>query len=78
MKAKVVREAYGLAIVLPPDAIEALQLQEGSEVSIAVDSERQRVVMAVNDDFEAIDESFARQVAEFIEQYRPSLEALAK
>lgn len=78
MKAKVVREGDGLAVVLPPDAIEALQLQAGSEVSLAVDAERQRIVLSTTDTAAEVDEVFARQVAEFIEQYRPALEELAK
>lgn len=78
MKAKVVRQGERLAIVLPPDAVVALRLEEGSEVSLAVEAEHQRIVLGTTDALADVDEAFARQVAEFIEQYRPALEELAK
>jgi len=59
--------------------LELLGLREGSEVSIEVDRERKRIIITpVAMTLPGVDAEFARQVKEFIEQYRPALEALAK
>jgi hypothetical protein len=36
------------------------------------------IIAPVHEVIPGVDEAFARQVAEFIEQYRPALNALAK
>ncbi len=44
-----------------------------------LDQERRQIVIApVDTALPGVDETFARQVAEFIEQYSPALETLAK
>ena len=79
MARKVFRAGNSLVVSLPKEAIELLEVGEGSEVHVEVDRKEKRIIimpsMAV---IEGIDEAFARQVDEFIEQYRPALEALAK
>jgi putative addiction module antidote len=79
MARKIFRTGNSLVVSLPKDSVRLLGLQEGSEVSVAVDQEHGRIIIepaaaALGD----IDAAFARQLAEFIEEYRPALEALAK
>jgi len=46
---------------------------------VKLDQEKRQIVIAPLDtEIPGVDETFARQIAEFIEQYRPALEALAK
>jgi hypothetical protein len=51
------------------------------EVAVDLDREKRQIVITPVEKplaVAGVDENFARQVAEFIEQYRPALEALAK
>ena len=76
---KIFKTGNSMVVSLPRDTLENLHLEEGSTVSIELDQERQHIVIApVAADFYGVDKEFAQQVAEFIEQYRPALEALAK
>ncbi|GJM43071.1 MAG: hypothetical protein DHS20C20_33530 [Ardenticatenaceae bacterium] len=79
MVRKIFKTGNSLVISLPKDSMAQLGLQEGSEVSVTVDAEEGRLIIepsqtAIVD----IDPAFAKQLDEFIEQYRPALEALAK
>ncbi|HXF69068.1 MAG TPA: AbrB/MazE/SpoVT family DNA-binding domain-containing protein [Thermoflexus sp.] len=79
MLRKIFRTGNSAVVSLPKDALELLGLREGSEVSVEVDRERRRIIITpVGSALPGVDEEFARQVAEFIEQYRPALEALAR
>ena len=79
MVRKVFKAGNSLVVSLPKESIQALGLQEGSEVSVEVDSEQQEIVIKLAESSLAgIDESFAQQVADFIEQYKPALETLAR
>jgi putative addiction module antidote len=79
MVRKVFKAGNSLVVSLPKESIEALGLQEGSEVSVEVMPEQREIVIKPAETALAdIDEVFAQQVAEFIEQYRPALEALAR
>jgi hypothetical protein len=56
-----------------------LGLKEGSEVSVEVKPDTREIVIKVSPTALAdIDIEFAQQVADFIEQYKPALEALAR
>ena len=83
MVQKIFRAGNNVVVSLPEDVLEQLGLEEGTEVSVKVDLGRRCIVIApVTPTPTGIDacinEEFARQVAEFIEQYRPALEALAR
>lgn len=79
MVRKIFRTGNSMVVSLPKDALEFLNLTEGGEVSVELDRERRQIVIAPAEPaFPGVDEAFAHQVAEFIEQYRPALEALAK
>ena len=80
MLRKIFKTGNNLVVSLPKEAIEYLQIDEGSEVSIEVDRENRQITIipANSPRIEGVDQEFVRQVAEFIEQYRPTLEELAK
>lgn len=76
---KIFKTGNSLVIALPRDVLDTLQLGEGAEVSVDVDREQKQIVIAPAPTFETeIDAEFARQVADFIDAYRPALEALAR
>lgn len=81
MLRKVFKTGNSLVVSLPKDALEVLGLQEGADVSVDLDREARQIVITPLETPLAdagVDETFARQVAEFIEQYRPALEALSR
>lgn len=79
MVRKVFRAGNSLVVSLPRESIQALGLQEGSEVSVEVRPEEQEIVIRLADAGLAdIDATFAQQLAEFIEAYRPALKELAR
>ncbi|MFQ5343524.1 MAG: AbrB/MazE/SpoVT family DNA-binding domain-containing protein [Anaerolineae bacterium] len=79
MVRKIFRTGNSMVVSLPREVLDVLGLAEGAEVSVELDRERSRLIVApAKMPVPGVDETFARQVAEFIEQYRPALEALAK
>jgi antitoxin MazE len=81
MLRKVFRTGNSVVISLPRDALEYLELREGAEIEISIDRENHQLIIKpveVPLAISSVDEKFALQVAEFIEQYRPALEKLAK
>ncbi|HSF83702.1 MAG TPA: AbrB/MazE/SpoVT family DNA-binding domain-containing protein [Anaerolineales bacterium] len=81
MLRKVFRTGNSVVISLPKDALELLGVAEGSDVSVDLDRKKRQIIISpVEEPLAAagVDEAFAHQVSEFIEQYRPALEALAK
>jgi antitoxin MazE len=70
-----------LVISLPKDALELLDISVGSDVFVDLDRGKQQIVISpVNKpaSIVGVNEAFAQQVAEFIDLYRPALEALKK
>lgn len=79
MVRKIFRAGNSLVVSLPKDILDMLGLDEGAEVSVEMDRERRWIIIApVGLALPGVHEEFARQVTEFIEQYRPALEALAR
>jgi putative addiction module antidote len=79
MLRKVFKTGNSMVVSLPKDSLDFLGLAEGSEVSVELDRERRQVIIApVDTSLPGVDETFAQQVAEFIEEYRPALDALAR
>jgi antitoxin MazE len=81
MLRKVFKTGNSMVISLPKDALELLGISEGSDVSLDLDREKKQVVISLVEEplaIAGVDEAFAQQVAEFIDRYRPALEALAK
>lgn len=79
MTQKVIKLGDRLAVTLSNEIIEALQLEEGSQVDLELGADQHYALLTLgNTPIQEIDPKFAEQVADFIEQYRPALEALAK
>ncbi len=81
MLRKVFRTGNSMVISLPREALEFLDIREGAEVKIDLDRENHQVILKPVEMPLAnagVDEVFAHQVAEFIEQYRPALQKLAR
>ena len=79
MLRKIFRSGNSTVLALPKEMLDALGVKEGQEVSVELEPERQQIVITpLPAQAEGVDAEFARQVAEFIDTYRPALEALAK
>jgi putative addiction module antidote len=80
MLRKIFRTGNSIVVSIPKDILDQLDLSEGADVSVEFDSQQRQIVISPVEKPLAtgIDETFAKQVDEFIEQYRPALEALAK
>jgi antitoxin MazE len=80
MLRKIFRTGNSIVVSLPKDILEELQLSEGEDVSVELDTQQRQIVISPVEKTIAtgIDETFAKQVDDFIKQYRPALEALAK
>ena len=79
MPRKIFKTGNSIVVSLPRETLDYLELKEGSEVSVELDKDRGEIIIAPLDrDLPGVDAEFARQVADFIEEYRPALEALAK
>jgi antitoxin component of MazEF toxin-antitoxin module len=76
MLRKILRTGNSLFISIPRDLLAALQLY----VSVQFESQQRQIVISpvVRAVPTGIDETFAKQVDDFIEKYRPALEGLAK
>jgi hypothetical protein len=58
--------------------LDALQLSEGSAVTLELNLAQGQIVMTPTPPAaDGVDALFARQVADFMEEYRPALRALA-
>ncbi len=79
MAQKVIKAGDTLAVTLSREVIEALHLQEGSQVALELGADRHHALLPQGTiPIKEVDSIFAQQVADFIEQYQPALEALAK
>lgn len=80
MVRKIFKSGNSLVVSLPKESMDVLGLHEGSEVSVAVDTDKGRIIIerSAAELVDDIDVEFARQLDDFIEKYRPALEALAK
>lgn len=75
---KLYRTGNSIVVALPKEMLEALNLQEGGSVSVELNRTHQQISISPVVAADGVDEVFAKQVAEFIDEYRPALEALAK
>lgn len=81
MMRKIFKAGNSIVVALPREVLAPLHLAEGAEVNVQLDQEQGIITItpalspsAVH----GIDEEFARQVSDFIDQYGPALQALAK
>jgi antitoxin component of MazEF toxin-antitoxin module len=73
----VFKSGNSLVVALPGQLLEELHLKEGSEVDISL-GEEGRSIEIVPAGGNLISQDFSRKVDEFIEMYRPALEALSQ
>ena len=79
MLRKIFKTGNSTVVSIPREILENLGIGDGSEVSVELDPQTHQIIIRpVERPIPGIDETFARQVAEFIEEYRPALEALAR
>lgn len=81
MQRKVFKTGNSLVVSLPKDAIEEMQISEGSVISIYYDRVTKKLIVELirpDQAVEGVDEEFAKQVSDFIEEYKPALDELAK
>jgi antitoxin component of MazEF toxin-antitoxin module len=80
MLRKVFKAGNSLVVSPPKEMLEPLGISEGTDVSVKLDRSNSEIVIrpAYPIATGGVDLEFARQVNEFIEQYRPALEALAR
>jgi antitoxin component of MazEF toxin-antitoxin module len=79
MLLKVFKSGNSLIISLPKDALELVGISEVSEVSVDLDRDKNRIVISSVEEPMAVAgvyKTFAHQVAESVDRYRPALEAL--
>jgi putative addiction module antidote len=80
MLRKIFKTGNSIVVSIPKDILEQLDLSEGEDVSVVLDREQRQIVISPVEKplVVSVNEEFARQVNDFIEEYRPALEALAK
>lgn len=81
MLRKIFKTGNSVVVSLPKDIIEYLDMDEGTEVNVELDREKRQIVIKPAErpvEIAGVDLEFAHQINEFIEQYRPALEELAK
>ena len=70
-----------IVLSLPREILESMHLSDGQSISLELDREQRRIILTPVEKpvaIAGITEDFACQVNEFIDQYRPALEELAK
>jgi len=80
MLRRLFRAGNSIVVSIPKYILDYLDLTVGAEVSVDLDRENRQITIRPIEKPTAVpgvDETFARQVSEFIEQYRPALEALS-
>jgi antitoxin MazE len=81
MLRRLFKTGNSVVLSIPKEILDSLGLADGESVTLEVDRPQHRIIITPAEKSLAIagvDEEFARQVNEFIEQYRPALEQLAK
>ncbi len=78
---KIIKVGNYFYLPLSGEITEALQLKEGSEVTVSVDPEKKQILiqsLGHSTDLREINLEFAEQLATFISDYKPALDELAK
>ena len=74
MHQKVFKLGRALLVALPKDMLDALGIEAGAQVSVELDSARGQIIVRP----QANNREFAQHLHQFIAEYRPALDALAK
>jgi putative addiction module antidote len=70
-----------IVLSLPKEVLDDLGIKSGESVNLELDHEQHRVIITPVEKpmaIEGVNEGFAQQVNDFIRQYRPALDELAK
>jgi putative addiction module antidote len=70
-----------IVLSLPKEVLDDLGISVGEHINLELDREQHRVILTPVEKplaIAGVNEDFASQVDEFIQQYRPALEELAK
>jgi len=79
MLRKIFKTGNSSVVSLPREMLQSLGMEDGSDVSVELDPvTRQIIISPVKRALAGVDEVFARQLAEFIDEYRSALDALAR
>ncbi|MCX6055155.1 MAG: AbrB/MazE/SpoVT family DNA-binding domain-containing protein [Chloroflexi bacterium] len=80
MLRKVFKTGNSLVVSLPKDLLEPLGIRDGMDVSVELDKQNHQILIRPAELHLAGDltKEFVRQVNEFIDEYRPALETLAR
>lgn len=81
MERRLFKTGNSIVLSLPKEILDGLGLADGENVSWEFDRQKKRGILTPvekHPEVSCVDENFAHQVNEFIEQYRPALEELAK
>ena len=79
MVRKIFKSGNSIVVSIPKEMLDSLNVAEGAEVDVEFDELRKVITIAPTEiTVRSVDETFARQIDEFILQYRPALEALAR
>ena len=80
MLRKLFRTGNSIVISIPKDILDELKLSEGESMSVELDGKQRQIVISPIEKPLAVgvDKTFVSQVDEFIKEYRPAIEALAK
>ena len=78
MLRKVFKTGNSTVVSIPREMLDNLGLDDGSDVSVELDmNTHQIIIRPAQRSLAGVNQVFARQLAEFIEEYRTALEALA-
>ncbi len=78
MLRKVFKTGNSTVVSIPREMLANLGIDDGSDVSVELDLKTHQIIIRpAQRSLAGVNEDFARQLAEFIEEYRPALEALA-
>ena len=79
MVRKIFKSGNSIVVSIPKEMLDSLNMAEGAEVDVEFDESRKVITIAPTEiTVRSLDQTFARQIDEFILQYRPALEALAR
>ena len=79
MLRKIFKTGNSSVVSLPREMLEQLGLREGADVSVEMDRVRgQIIIRRATPGLAGVDEGFAEQLNQFIDEYRSALEALAR
>ncbi|MEA4908970.1 MAG: AbrB/MazE/SpoVT family DNA-binding domain-containing protein [Anaerolineaceae bacterium] len=70
-----------IVLSLPKEVLDNLGIKDGERVHVELDPEQHRVIITPVEKpiaMAGVNKEFARQVDEFIQQYRPALDELAQ